>query len=813
MESKKRILIIGGVAGGASAATRARRLSETANITIFERGDYISFANCGLPYYIGREIEDRDALLVQTAEGMRQRYNIDVRINHEVIKIDRQKKEIVVKNLIEQKNYCEPYDNLILSPGAKPIRPAIPGIEDPRILTLRNIADMDAIDNIIISKKVAHAVVIGGGYIGLEMAEALRQRNIKVTIIELAKQVMRPIDAEMATLLHQELQLNQVDLRLGVAVTSFVNNSESVTAILSNNEEISADLVILAIGVKPENILAIEAGLKIGKLGGITVNAHMQTSDETIYAVGDAVEIRDFVSNDETLIPLAGPANRQGRVAAENIFGRHTVYKSTQGTGICKVFNQTVGMTGLNEKILQRKQIPYQKIYLHASSHASYYPGATPICIKLLFSPNGAILGAQAIEMNGVDKRIDVISMAMRAKQTVYDLEHAELCYAPPYGSAKDPVNYAGFIASNILQGEISVIYAEDIAKEKNSVLLDVRSVEEFNAGTILGAINLPLDELRTRINELPKEKTLIVFCKAGLRGYLACRILLQHGYTCKNLTGGYITYQMQMNQHVGLENSTQLHSDTRELPESHNDDIVLKIDACGAQCPGPIKKLSEAMSQLQDGEALAILTTDPGFISDVPAWCETTGHKLISQVSSKEGCKTVIKKNTNKGMDTSERKGQKLTIVVFSGEFDRAMAAFIIANGAVAMGYEVTLFFTFWGLNILRKSYPVKTYKNFIEKLFGKMMPRGAKKLVLSKMHMMGFGTGMIKHIMKQKNVTSLPELIEQAIKAKVHLVACAMSMDLMGLKPEELLDNVEQGGVASYLNAANKSQVNLFI
>lgn len=813
MNLKQRILIIGGVAGGATAAARARRLSESADIIVFEKGDYISFANCGLPYYIGRDIEDREALLLHTPKSMKERFNIDVRIKHEVINIDRHNKAVVVKNLETHQEYREAYDKLILSPGAQPIIPPIPGINDPRILSLRNIADMDAIDNLIQTKAISRALVIGGGYIGLEMTEALRQRNINVALIELTKQVMGPIDAEMATLLHQELLLHQVDLHLGVAVTGFESTTDSVTTILSNNERISAELVILAIGVKPETKLAIAAGLEIGKLGGIAVNTQMQTSDENIYAVGDAVEIIDFVSDTNTLVPLAGPANRQGRIAADNIFQRKSFYRNTQGTGICKVFNQTVGMVGLNEKILQRKQIAYKKIYLHAAAHASYYPGATPISMKLLFAPNGKILGAQAIGINGIDKRIDVIATAMRGGQTVYDLEHAELCYAPPYGSAKDPVNYAGFIATNVLQGDMPIIYAEELAQEPNSILLDVRSEVEFQNGTIPGAINIPLDRLRERLAELPQNKTLLVFCKVGLRGYLACRILLQHGFTCKNLTGGYMTYQMQMNQITNQPLVKQVHSDAGELPEDTNSKIVLNINACGAQCPGPIKKLSEAMEKLQDGESLAILTTDPGFINDAPAWCETTGNKLIAQTSSKEGCKTIVQKNNNKITTTPRNLEKKLTIVAFSGDFDRAMAAFIIANGAIAMGYEVTLFFTFWGLNILRKSYPIKTYKNFIEKLFSKMMPRGAKKLALSKMHMMGFGTTMLKHIMKQKNVDSLPELIEQAVKAKVHLVACTMSMDLMGLKAEELLDGIEQGGVAKYLNAADKGQINLFI
>jgi len=812
MKNNIKIIIIGGVAGGASAAARARRLSESAEIILFERGEYISFANCGLPYHIGGEITDREALLVQTPEKMMRRFNIDVRTHQEVTAIDREKKEVVVKNHLTQREYRESYDKLVLSPGAKPIRPPLPGIDDDRILSLRNIPDMDAIDTLIKEKNAKHAVVIGGGYIGLEMSEALHHRNLNVSLVELAPQVMGPIDEEMASLLHQELRLNNIDLRLGISVVRFEKeNDDSVAVILSNEEKIKTDLVILAIGVKPENNLAKDAALNIGKLGGIEVNANMQTNDENIYAVGDAVEIKDFVSNENTLIPLAGPANRQGRIAAENIFGRNSTYKNTQGTGICKVFNQTVGMTGLNEKILKNKNIPYQKIYLHAASHASYYPGATPISLKLLFSPEGTILGAQAVGLNGIDKRIDVIAAAMRAKQTIYELQDEELCYAPPYGSAKDPINYAGFVAANVLEGDMPIIYAENIEKENNSLLLDVRTPEEFKAGTISGSINLPLDELRHRLNELSKDKLLIVFCKVGLRGYLACRILMQNGFQCKNLTGGYTTYQMVKNKLTTHTLPKELHSDAGE--ESEGDESMIKVDARGMQCPGPIQKLNQAMKELKENETLCILTTDPGFISDAPAWCETTKNKLISQ-KSKEGCyQTIIQKQAEDLEIKFEQGKKKLTIVVFSGDFDRAMAAFIIANGAAAMGYDVTLFFTFWGLNILRKHSTVKIKKTLLEKMFGKMMPRGPKKLALSKMNMLGMGPAMIKYIMKQKNVSSLSDLIEQAIEANVKLVGCAMSMDLMGIKHEELIGSVDQGGVAQYLNEAGQGKINLFI
>jgi NADPH-dependent 2,4-dienoyl-CoA reductase/sulfur reductase-like enzyme/rhodanese-related sulfurtransferase len=543
MKNKKRILIVGGVAGGASAAARARRLSEDAEIILFERGPYVSFANCGLPYYISGEITERKKLLVLTPQRLCKRFNIDVRINSEVIAIDRDKQEIAVKNA--DREYHEKYDVLVLSPGANPIRPNIPGIANNKVFSLRNIPDMDAINNNIKKQRARSAVIVGGGYIGLEMAEALRKNNLDVIIVELTNQVMGTIDPEMATLLHQELKANDIDLRLGTSVTGFVEGDHGLEIQLSNGDKITTDFAVLAIGVKPENKLAKEAGLKIGKLGGIVVNENMQTSDQNIYAVGDAIEVKDFVSKNSVLIPLAGPANRQGRIAADNIFGRKTFYHDTQGTGVCRVFKQTVAMTGLNEKALKKYNISYEKIYLYTNDHADYYPHATPINLKLLFNPkSGKILGAQAIGQNGVDKRIDLLAMAIRAGLTVFDLEETELCYAPPYGSAKDVINYAGFVAANVIKADVKIFHVEDIINLKNNqILLDVRTAKEFAAGTITNAINIPIDELRDRLNEIPNDKEILVFCRVGTRSYLACRILMQHGFNCRSLTGGYLTY------------------------------------------------------------------------------------------------------------------------------------------------------------------------------------------------------------------------------------------------------------------------------
>jgi NADPH-dependent 2,4-dienoyl-CoA reductase/sulfur reductase-like enzyme/rhodanese-related sulfurtransferase len=541
----QKILIVGGVAGGASAAARARRLDEACEIILFERGPDISFANCGLPYHIGGTIPDRDKLLITTPAAMKARFNIDIRTRSEVTAIDRTGRQVGVRNLETGEEYTESYDKLILSPGAAPVRPPIPGIDDPKVMTLRNLADMDRIIEHLEGK--TSVAVIGGGYIGLEMAEATRERGMKTALIELAPQVMGPSDPEMAAVLHQEMRQFGVDLKLETSVTAFEPAGDGIDLILSDGERLYADLVILAIGVKPESALATEAGLETGVTGGIKVNENMLTSDPDIFAVGDAVEVTDFTTSQPALIPLAGPANRQGRIAADNIFGRGSVYKNTQGTAICKVFNMAIGMTGLSEKTAKRQDIAYEKVYVHPASHASYYPGSHPISLKLLFCPeDGKVLGAQAVGADGVDKRIDVLAVAIRAGLTVYDLEELELSYAPPYGSAKDPVNYAGFVASNVLRGDAALCHVEDVLNPKDDQkLIDVRNPGEVRKGTIPGAENIPLGQLRGKTDQLDRNSEYLLFCQVGLRGYLACRILSQHGLKCRNLTGGYKTYMM----------------------------------------------------------------------------------------------------------------------------------------------------------------------------------------------------------------------------------------------------------------------------
>ncbi|WP_043761535.1 FAD-dependent oxidoreductase [Aeromonas taiwanensis] len=556
----KRILIVGGVAGGASAAARARRLNEEAEIVVFERGEFVSFANCGLPYHIGGDIPGRDALLLQTPQSFKRRFNVDVRIFHEVIEIDKAGKNLLVRNLQNGEVLREPYDALLLSPGATPIRPPFPGIDSPGVHTLRNIPDMDRILAALEQGKPRHVTVVGGGFIGLEMMEALHQRKLEVTLLELSDQVMAPVDKEMANMLHARIREEGVDLRLRTGLSAIESldvlaDTAAVTAerrgglrlTLSDGTHLDTGLLILAIGVKPETLLAVQAGLELGPRGGIKVDAGMRTSDPFIYAVGDAVEETDFVTGESVLIPLAGPANRQGRIAADNMLGRRETYKKTQGTAICKLFDLAVASTGLNEKRLVQLGLPFEKAYVHPGSHAGYYPGAHPVSLKLLFAPDGKIYGAQAIGKDGVDKRIDVLAVAQRAGLTVFDLQDLELTYAPPFGSAKDVINMAGFVASNHLKGDTTLCHAAEVqARHPHQVVLDVRNTPELDKlGRIPGAMHIPLDELRGRLDELPRDKELLISCQVGLRGHVACRLLSQHGFKVKNLSGGFKTWQM----------------------------------------------------------------------------------------------------------------------------------------------------------------------------------------------------------------------------------------------------------------------------
>lgn len=545
MNTKQRILIIGGVAGGASCAARTRRQSESAEIIIFDRGPFVSFANCGLPYYVGDVITEEKKLLVANTQLFKQRFNIEVRLENEVLEIDRDAREISVKDLNSGQVYRERYDALVLAPGASPLRPPLPGIDLPGIFALRTIPDSRRIREWIVERQVKQAVIVGGGFVGLEMAENLVKRGIAVTLLEMLPQVMPPLDPEMVTQIHDRLTANGVQLRLGDGVTGFEQTSEGTLIVSTKSgEKHPADLVILGIGVRPETKLAKDAGLDIGDRGGIRVNEQMRTNDDHIWAVGDAVEVRDWVTGEWMLIPLAGPANRQGRVAADAICGRDTTFRGVQGTTICGVFGLIVAATGASEKTLKRVGMAYEKVYLHPGHHVGYYPGAKPIDMKLLFSPQeGRILGAQAVGEEGVEKRMDVIAMALQNRATVFDLEEAELCYAPQFGAAKDPVNLAGMVAANVLRGDAPIIHWDKLADDE-ALLLDVREIGEFEAGHVEGALNIPLTQLRDRVHELPKDQKIAVYCQVGQRAYYATRALRLQGFDAHNLTGGFKTYK-----------------------------------------------------------------------------------------------------------------------------------------------------------------------------------------------------------------------------------------------------------------------------
>ncbi|CAH2212056.1 CoA-disulfide reductase [Tepidibacter aestuarii] len=820
----KKIVIVGGVAGGASTAARLRRLDENAEIIMFERGEYISFANCGLPYYIGETITERDALLVQTVEGMSKKFNMDIRNLSEVVKINRLDKTITVKNLRTDESYEESYDVLVLSPGASPIKPPIEGIDDAKnLFTLRNIPDTDSIKNFVDNNHPKKAVVVGGGFIGIEMAENLHDRGVQVTLVEMSNQIMAPVDYEMASILHSHIKDKGVNLILEDGVKEFKNNGKQI--VLSSGKTIDTDMIILSIGVRPESSLAKDAGLDIGERGTIKVDDTLRTSDKSIYAIGDAIEVKDYINKKPTMIPLAWPANRQGRLTADHIMGRNVKYNGTLGTSIAKVFDMTVASTGNNEKTLKKLGVKYKAIHVHPNSHAGYYPGAFPVSLKLIFDPtNGKIFGAQAVGYDGIDKRIDVIATAIKGGLNVLDLPDLELSYAPPYSSAKDPVNMAGYVASNIIEGLVDVVYWDEIDKivENGGLLIDVREAIERDMGYIKGSINIPLGEIRNRLDEIPKNKEVYITCQVGLRGYLACRILSQHGYKVKNLDGGYKTYSSVFEPSSSSSCDCGVtDSGTTNIEEDCLMEIkpTVSLNACGLQCPGPIMKVYQNIENMKDGEVLEISASDPGFAKDIASWCDKTGNTLLKSDFENNSFKALIQKgqsgNLNRLNDSSMLTETKdgATMVVFSGDLDKAIASFIIATGAASMGKKVTMFFTFWGLNVLRKHDAPNVEKDTLEKMFSMMMPKGPSKLPLSKMQMGGMGPKMINHVMAKKNVDSLETLMKNAMDLGVKIVACSMSMDVMGLKEEEFIDGVEIGGVASYLGAAEDSGLNLFI
>ena len=829
----KKVIIVGGVAGGASTAARLRRLDENIEIILFEKGEYISFANCGLPYYIGETIKDRSKLLIQTKEEMSKKFNMDIRNLSEVISIDREGKEVIIKEVETGKIYKETYDVLVLSPGAKPVVLPISGIENAKnLFTLRNIPDTDKIKAHVDNNDIKNAVVIGGGFIGIEMIENLVERGINVTLVQLDNQVMPPIDFEMATIVHDHLREKGVNLIFEDTVEVFEDEGKLLT--LKSGLKLNSDLTIFSIGVKPESKIAKDAGLELNQRGAIIVDEYMRTSDSNIYALGDAVEVKDFINGGKTMIPLAWPANRQGRLVADNICGRDAKYNGTMGSSVAKVFDLTVASTGNSEKLLKRLGIEYKAIHIQANSHAGYYPGAFPVYIKLLFNSEGDILGAQGVGLDGVEKRIDVIATAIKGGIKAYDLADLELCYAPPYSSAKDPVNMAGYVASNVLEGDVKVrdIFEVDSLIENGEFILDVRNKIELSSGVIKGSYNIPLAELRERISEIPKDKVINIHCKSGLRSYLAYRILVQNGFECRNIDGGYDLYSFIKREQKAQRDDKEERNENGILQEvavanraseasreklqiENKVSKVISVDACGLQCPGPIRRVYEEIEKIEDGDILEVKASDSAFKRDIKSWCDSTGNELLeSSFSKEEKCFNVkIKKSITKEKEITTEEKEGATLVVFSGDLDKAIASFIIATGAASMGKKVTMFFTFWGLNILKKGTKENIKKEGMEKMFDMMLPSHAGKLPLSKMNMGGMGAKMIKGIMEKNNVDSLETMIENAIKLGIKLVACSMSMDLMGIKKEELIDGVEIAGVATYLGDTEKSGLNLFI
>nr|WP_304654845.1 FAD-dependent oxidoreductase [Sporolactobacillus sp. STSJ-5] len=821
---KQRIIIVGGVAGGASVATRLRRLNEENEIVMYEKGAYISFANCGLPYYVGGTIREKDALLVESVENMVNEFNIEVHNNTEVIDVDPDKHTISVKDVLNGEESTDHYDRLILSTGARPIVPKIPGLDQAdNVFSVRNIPDVERIKNYIDTHKVSKTTVIGGGFIGLEMAENLVDLGLEVTIIEASPQVMAPLDFEMAQFVHEQIELNGVKLIVNDGVARFSDNGHKV--VLSSDKEIDTDLTVMSIGVLPDSRLGQKAGVKTGIKGAIVVNEHFETSVPDIFAIGDVIEVKDFITGNPTLIPLAGPANRQGRFLADYLNGLDAKNPPVQGTAVAKVFVLTVATTGKNERLLKKDGIAYQVIHLHPNSHAGYYPGAAPIELKVIYNEQGRILGAQAIGTEGADKRIDMISAVMRMNGSIEDLQMIEVAYAPPYASAKDPVNYAGYIGADIRKGLVKTVewHEVDALLDKKAYFLDVREDFELAAGKLPGSHHIPRGELRRRLNELPKDQPIYVYCSVGLRGYNAARILDLNGFDVYNLDGGLKTYE-QAKYQTGASQSRVSHAVKTEAASAAAEQAPqctkIEVDACGLQCPGPILKVKQSIDKMNNGDLLQVQASDFGFHKDIVSWANATGNQLLTNdiVGSKvvatlrKGPKSNSEPAPTMIQDASSA-GGATTMVVFDGDLDKAIATFIIATGAAAMGKPVTLFFTFWGLNIIKRHANTKISKSGTDKLFSMMLPKNANHLPLSRMNMAGMGPKMIKKVMAGKNVDSLDVMIERAKQLGVKMVACTMSMDLMGVAREEIIDGVEFGGVASYLGEAAKSNVNLFI
>ena len=818
---RQKYLIVGGVAGGATAAARIRRLTEDAEIILFEKGKYISYANCGLPYYIGGVIEERDRLFVQTPQAFGRRFQIDVRVEHEVTAIDTAQQRVTVRTA-DGREYNETYDKLLLSPGASPVVPPLAGIDGEGIFTLRNVSDTDRIKSYMETHSVKRAVIVGGGFIGLEMAENLKHAGAEVAVVEMAPQVMGPIDYSMAAIVHTHLLQQNVKLYLEQAVERFSREGEELTVHFKSGIALKADLVLLSIGVRAETRLAQAAGLRLGEMRGIWVNEYLRTSDAHIYAVGDAIEFPHPITGKPWLNFLAGPANRLARIVADNmVLGDVTKYEGAIGTSIAKVFDLTVAATGLPAKRLKQMEIPYLSATIHNGSHAGYYPGASQMDIKITFSPSdGRLYGAQIVGYDGVDTRIDQFALAIKQGATVEQLTRLEHAYAPPFSSAKDPVAIAGYVAGNILSGKMDPLYWREMQQVDTSkvTLVDVRTSDEYSLGSIPGAVNIPLDDLRSRMVEIPTDRPVWLFCGVGLRGYLASNILKGNGYKeVRNLIGGLKTYKTAI---AKIETPTGFDTPCCETasccsPSSVCEKTRIKVDACGIQCPGPILKMKQAMESLQAGQLLQVRATDAGFPRDAEAWCRSTGHKFVSKRAEGGVHIVEIEKATPCAAEAVQPQRGELgkTFILFSDDLDKTLATFVLANGAAATGKKVSIFFTFWGLNAIKKTHKPAVKKDIFGRMFSWMLPSDSTRLALSKMHMMGIGSRLMRYLMKRKGVDSLESLRQQAIDNGVEFIACQMSMDVMGVSREELLDNVTVGGVASYMERAEQACVNLFI
>jgi len=837
-------VIVGGVAGGASTAARLRRLDENAEIVLLERGDHISYANCGLPYYAGGVIEERDRLFVMTPEKFRSWLAVDVRTGQEAVSIDRDAKRVHVREVRTGRTYDLAYDALVLSPGAEPIRPPLPGIDGEGIFTLRSVPDVDAIKSYMDERRPERAVVIGGGFIGLEMAENLHHKGAFVTVVEALDQVMAPLDFEMAALAHRQLKDKNIELYLSDPVASFERRGSRTVVRLASGTELPADIVLLSIGVRPDSKLAKEAGLPLAPNGAILVDEHMRTDDPCIYALGDACAFQNPRYGLPPTVPLAGPANKQARVVADSIVkgGSGRTWKGSIATSIAKVFDLTVASVGASEKALAKAKIPCAAIIVHGNSHAGYYPGAVSLTLKAVYDPeSGLLYGAQAVGYDGVDKRIDLLAEAVRRGARVSELAEIEHAYAPPFSSAKDPVNILGMAAENALAGLSRPLSWKELetARASGAFLLDTRTRDEFALGTIPGAVNIPNEELRSRLSEIPRDRMVVAFCGVGLRGYLAERVLRQRGWTdIANLSGGYKTWELAVEKQdnpgiyrpgmAGFQGGTgssrgtllkETWSEGSGMPEALNRarDITVRVDACGLQCPGPILRLKQEMDRLPPGGRAIVSATDPGFARDSKSWCSVTGNHLVSLEESRGIYTATIEKAAAipKASPGSEVRTTPTgaTFIVFSDDMDKALASFVLANGAASVGKEVTMFFTFWGLSVIQRPESVRVRKDFMGRMFGMMLPKNAGKLSLSKMNFGGMGAQMMKGRMKAKNVDALESMIDQAMKNGVHLIACQMSMDIMGVAREELMNGVEIGGVATYMEAAGQAGVNLFI